>query len=793
MEYPEIEKIIISDKIDGILATCGGQTALNLGVELHEKGILQKHNVILLGVNILTIQKAENRQLFKELMQEIGEPVCDSVIAKDLQSAINFSNIEGFPLIIRPSLTLGGTGGGIANCLEEFEQFVKNGLELSPIGEVLVEKSIYGWKEAEYEIIRDGNDTCICVCNMENFDPVGIHAGDSIVVAPSQTLNDRQYQMLRSSAIKIVRALNIEGACNVQFGLHPETEEYIVIEVNPRLSRSSALASKATAYPIAKIAAKIAVGKKLHEITNDISGITACFEPSLDYVVCKVPTFPFDKFPEASRVLGTQMKATGEYMGIGLTFEESLLKCISKQEISKKLEELQHFSIQNLLEKVKIPTDQRLFQIIELLNRYVSIQEISDITFINVWFLVRLKNILDFDITKKPYFRAIDGSAGEFDSKTNYIYSTKEVNEHEILPLSEENSKGKIIILGSSAIKIGQGIEFDYASVHAVKSLKKLGYKTIMVNNNPETISTDYNLADRLYFEPIDSNIIKQIYDFEQADGILIQLGGQIALNVGGELEALGLKILGTNLHSIDTSEDRQKFNDFLNKLKIKQPKGIQSAVEDVENNIAKINFPVIIRPSYVIGGSKMKVCNNLNELNKYLLNQNKKDIVFIDEFIEGIEFEIDLISSEMKIFIPIIAEHIEPSGIHSGDSQVIYPAQNLSDKCVKIIEEYSEKIVKSLNVIGLINIQFVIKNGEVFVIEVNLRASRTLPVINKVCNINMIDLAIQAILNSDFDIPKYKIKPAIKKPIFSNSKITKEAILLGPEMKSTGEELAWL
>jgi carbamoyl-phosphate synthase large subunit len=793
LEYPEIEKIIISDKIDGILATCGGQTALNLGVELHEKGILQKHNVILLGVNILTIQKAENRQLFKELMQEIGEPVCDSVIAKDLQSAINFSNIEGFPLIIRPSLTLGGTGGGIANCLEEFEQFVKNGLELSPIGEVLVEKSIYGLKEAEYEIIRDGNDTCICVCNMENFDPVGIHTGDSIVVAPSQTLNDRQYQMLRSSAIKIVRALNIEGACNVQFGLDPETDEYIVIEVNPRLSRSSALASKATAYPIAKIAAKIAVGKKLHEITNDISGITSCFEPSLDYIVCKVPTFPFDKFPEASRVLGTQMKATGEYMGIGLTFEESLLKCISKQEILKKLEELQHFSIQNLLEKVKIPTDQRLFQIIELLNRYVSIQEISDITFINVWFLVRLKNILDFDINKKPYFRAIDGSAGEFDSKTNYIYSTKEVNEHEILPLSEENSKGKIIILGSSAIKIGQGIEFDYASVHAVKSLKKLGYKTIMVNNNPETISTDYNLADRLYFEPIDSNIIKQIYDFEQADGILIQFGGQIALNVGGELEALGLKILGTNLHSIDTSEDRQKFNDFLNKLKIKQPKGIQSAVEDVENNIAKINFPVIIRPSYVIGGSKMKVCNNLNELNKYLLNQNKKDIVFIDEFIEGMEFEVDLISSEMKIFIPLIAEHIEPSGIHSGDSQVIYPAQNLSDKCVKIIEEYSEKIVKSLNVIGLINIQFVIKNGEVFVIEVNLRASRTLPVINKVCNINMIDLAIQAILNSDFDIPKYKIKPAIKKPIFSNSKITKEAILLGPEMKSTGEELAWL
>lgn len=789
----EIEKIIISDKIEAILPNCGGQTGLNLALELEKKGILKKHNVKLLGVNLETIEKAENRELFKNLMQEIGEPVCYSVIAKDLKTALSFAKKEEFPLIIRPSLTLGGTGGGIADNPEEFEQIVENGLKLSPIREILIEKSIYGWKEIEYEIIRDSNDTCICVCNMENFDPVGVHTGDSIVVAPSQTLNDRQYQMLRTSAIKIVRALNIQGACNVQFGLHPTTDEYIVIEVNPRVSRSSALASKATAYPIAKIAAKISIGKKLHEIKNDISGITACFEPSLDYVVCKVPTFPFDKFPNVPRTLGTQMKATGEYMGIELTFEEALLKSISRKEINKEILKLKNIPTKILLEKIKISSDKRLFEIIELLNRKIAAEEISSITYINQWFLIRLRNILNSDINKKSYFRAIDGSAGEFDSKTNYIYSTKYANHHEISPLNIENAKGKIIILGSSAIKIGQGIEFDYASVHAVKSLKKLGYSAIMINNNPETISTDYNLADRLYFEPIESEIIKEIYEFEKADGVLIQFGGQTALNVANQLKKIGLKILGTDLDSIDISEDRHKFNNLLSELDVKQPNSIQCLVNDVKNQIHKINFPVIIRPSYVIGGSKMKICYNINELDAYLSNHDSREIVFIDEFIEGKEFEIDLVSNGNKIFIPVIAQHVEPAGIHSGDSQVMYPEKNLSEKCRSKIIKYSETISRKLNVIGLMNVQFIIKNEEVYIIEINLRASRTVPVINKICNINMVDLAIQAIMNGNLKIPKYSIKSAVKKPVFSNFKITNEIVDLGPEMRSTGEELKWI
>ncbi len=785
----EIEKIILSDKIDSILPNCGGQTALNVAIELEEKGILKKHNVKLLGVNLDTIKKAEDRKLFKDLMQEIGEPVCKSVIAKNINTGIEFNKLEQFPLIIRPSLTLGGTGGGIANNLEEFKEIVENGLKLSPIGEVLIERSIYGWKEVEYEIIRDSNDTCILICNMENFDPVGVHTGDSIVVAPSQTLNDKQYQMLRSSAIKIVRALKIEGACNVQFGLHPTTDEYIVIEVNPRVSRSSALASKATAYPIAKVAAKIAIGKKLHEIKNDISNTIAAFEPSLDYIVCKVPTFPFDKFPNASRQLTTQMKATGEYMGIGLTFEESLLKCISKKEIEKELQKIKNVITQNLLINIKTATDKRLFQIIELLNRDVSIDIISEITFINKWFIKNLKNLsLQMQISSKPiYFRAIDGSAGEFDSKTNYIYSTEYATKHEIEPLKNNR---KIIILGSSAIKIGQGIEFDYASVHAVKSLKKLGYTTIMINNNPETISTDYNLADRLYFEPIESKIIKEIYNFEKADGVLIQFGGQTALNVAIELEKLGLKILGTQLDSIDISEDRQKFNCFLDELNIKQPKSLECKVSEIDNKIDNITFPVIIRPSYVIGGSKMKICYDINTLNQYLKNQNQNETIFVDEFIEGKEFEIDLVSNGTEIFIPIIAEHIDPSGIHSGDSQVMYPAKNLSTELEQIITQYSHKIAIKLNIIGLMNVQFVVKNDTIYIIEINLRSSRTIPVINKVCNISMVDLAIQAIFNNKFDIPKMDIKPAIKRPIFSNHKITNQDIELGPEMRSTGETL---
>ncbi len=783
----EIEKIIINDNIDSILPNCGGQTALNIAIELEEKGILKKHNVKLLGVNLDTIQKAENRQLFKELMQQIDEPVCHSAIAKNLNTAMEFCLHEDFPLIIRPSLTLGGTGGGIANNNEEFIKIVENGLKLSPISEVLIEKSIYGWKEIEYEIIRDSNDTCIAICNMENFDPVGIHTGDSIVVAPSQTLSDKEYQMLRSSAIKIVRALKIEGACNVQFGLHPSSGKYIVIEVNPRVSRSSALASKATAYPIAKVAAKIAIGKKLHEITNDISNITAAFEPALDYIVCKVPTFPFDKFSGCSRELTTQMKATGEYMGIGLSFEEALLKCVSADQIKKELIFLANISTEKLLFQIKAATDKRLFEIIELLNRNTDIDLICKITFINKWFIKKLQHLEQAD---QIYFHAIDGCAGEFNAKTNYIYSTRYATKHEIEPL--KSIKGKIIILGSSAIKIGQGIEFDYASVHAVKSLKKLGFTTIMINNNPETISTDYNLADRLYFEPIEAKIIKEIYNFEQAEGILIQFGGQTALNVANELQKMGLKILGTSIESIDISEDRNKFNSLLDELQINQPKSIAYLSNQILNNINLLSFPIIIRPSFVIGGSKMKICYNIHELSQYLQNVPQNEIIFADEFIEGPEFELDLVANGKDIFIPIIAEHIEPSGVHSGDSQVIYPAKKLSLAQENIILEYCQKIVTSLNVIGLMNVQFVVKNDKIYIIEINLRSSRTIPVINKVCQINMVDLAIQAIVNGNFIKPKVLIKPAIKKPVFSNYKITDQLVHLSPEMRSTGEILVF-
>ena len=800
MNCREIENIIVNEKIDAILPNCGGQTALNLAIELYDLGILNKYNVKCLGCCIDTIKKAESRQLFRELMSEINEPICDSVITRTIETSIDFAKKMGFPLIIRPSLTLGGSGGGIANDMKEFVNIVENGLNTSPIGEVLIEKSIYGWKEIEYEIIRDSNDTCISICNMENVDPVGIHTGDSIVVAPSQTLNDKQNHMLRTSAIKIVRALKIEGACNVQFGIHRETDEYKVIEVNPRVSRSSALASKATAYPIAKVTAKVAVGKLLHQIKNDISGVTACFEPALDYIVCKTPVFPFDKFPNVSRTIGTQMKATGECMGIGTTFEESLLKCISVNKFKEELSKLKGTSSQQLLQNIYLPTDKRIFEVIELLCRDTPVKTIEEKTYINEWFLNKLKNLSkllfnETEINKQNFFRSIDGSAGEFDSKTNYIYSTKYTDEHEIKPLNIKNSRGKILILGSSAIKIGQGIEFDYASVHAVKSLKKLNYTTIMINNNPETISTDYNLADRLYFEPIETGIIKDIYEFEKVDGILIQFGGQTSLNVAGDLQKLGLKILGTDMDAIDTTEDRQKFNDLLTILNIKQPKSIYCKILDIHNQ--HINFPVIVRPSYVIGGSKMKICRNFNDLDEYLNRyDDKNEKIFVDEFIEGVEYEVDFVANGNSVFIPLIAEHIEPSGIHSGDSQVLYPTQHLSKQLESKIKEYCEQMTKKINIIGLANVQFVVRDGEIYIIEVNLRSSRTIPIINKVCQVDMIDLAIKAIVNGDnFNsyIPNYMITPAIKKPIFSNHKITTENVALSPEMRSTGEILEWL
>ena len=659
-----------------------------------------------------------------------------------------------------------------------------------------MEQSIYGWKEIEYEIIRDANDTCICVCNMENFDPVGIHTGDSIVIAPTQTLNDKQIQMLRSSAIKIVRALDIKGACNVQFGLHPTTNEYVVIEVNPRVSRSSALASKATAYPIARMTAKISIGKKINEIVNDISKISASLEPSIDYIVCKVPEFPFNKFHNVSHNLGTQMKSTGEYMGIGLTFEEAFLKCIDYENSVKKIKKFLKYSVDNLLNLIKTATDERIYQILALLYKNIDINIISENTKINKWFLFRLKKIIDKKHIIKQYnckcFRAIDGTSNEFSYKTNYIFSSSYYNTKEIQPLNTINKDKKtIIVVGSSAIKIGQGIEFDYSCVHAIKSLKKYGYNVVVVNNNPETVSTDYSIADRLYFEPIDAKIITKIYKFEKAIGVIIQFGGQTSLNIAKELKHNNIKILGTSIKHIDVSEDRKKFYKITKKLKIKQPKSIYCKVSKIDKKIKNISFPVIVRPSYVIGGSRMKICRNISELKDYVVDLNYYDKIFIDEFIEGKEAEIDMVADKYgNVFIPLIAEHIEGAGVHSGDSNVLYPSRTLTNGQQDIMIKYATKLAKTLKVIGLMNIQFVEKNNNIYVIEANLRSSRTIPTINKVCNIDLVDIAIKAILGEKIYIPKYSIRKARKEPVFSNYKITKEDIKPGVEMRSTGEAL---
>ncbi len=828
----EVEKIIVKDKIDAILPNCGGQTSLNLALELYERGILNKYSVKLLGLNIETLKYSEDRYLFKQKMTEIDIPVCDSVIlnCKNIdkvsvdecfEEALNFIQKVNYPVIIRPSFTLGGTGGGTANDNNELYDFIKKGLTESPVHEVLIEKSIYGWEEIEYEIIRDKDGNCICVCDMENVDPVGIHTGDSVVVAPTQTLTLEQKERLKNVAKKVVNELKIQGACNVQFGLNPITNEYVIIEVNPRVSRSSALASKATAYPIARITAKIAVGKTLNEITNNLSGLKAICEPVVKYIVCKVPSFSFEKFKNASHSLGTQMKATGEYMGIGYTFEEAFLKCYDIDVLIEEINKQQHRDTQELLESIKTATDKRFYEIFELLLRNVSPEIISNNTKINIFFLYCLKNIFDKVKVKrngirkivikvgrkKTCFRAIDGSGNENIINTKYVYSTnysgKKYNTYnnleplkKIMKTNKNNQKYKktIVVIGSSAIKIGQGIEFDYASVHAVKSLKQEGYRVVIVNNNPETISTDYDIADRLYFEPINAQIIQKICKFEKAKGVMIQFGGQTSLNIAKKLKKMHIKIFGTSLKSIDISEDRKKFYKFTKKYHIPQPNSIYCKVEDIQKKIKKLDFPVIVRPSYVIGGSRMKVCNSIAELYEYLKPLNQKDKIYIDDFIKGKEAEIDLVADKFgNVFIPLIAEHIDEAGIHSGDSNVLYPQRNLNQIQRDKMIVYATKIARKLKVAGLMNIQFVIKNNDVYVIETNLRASRTIPTINKVCNIDIIKLAIQAIIGKKISFPFFKVKKAIKKPVFSNKKIiNNDDLEVGVEMKSTGEILVF-
>lgn len=839
-----LEDIIRKERPDGLIASLGGQTGLNLAMELHKAGVLDKYNLKLLGTNIDSINKAEDRELFKNLMKEINEPVPESEIVSNYEDAKKFAERIGFPIIIRPAFTLGGSGGGIAKNEEEYDQYVTTGLQQSPINQILVEKSIAGFKEVEYEVMRDSNDTCITVCNMENIDPIGIHTGDSIVVAPSQTLTNNEFQMLRTSAIKIIRALKIEGGCNVQFALDTVSNQYYVIEVNPRVSRSSALASKATGYPIAKVTTKIAIGYKLHEIKNAITHKTvAAFEPSLDYVVIKIPKWPFDKFATGDRILGTKMKATGEIMAIGRTFNSAFKKAVASLEekttgLTMRLE-FEQTGFEELIDALSIQDDRRIFRVSEALKRGVEPRKISEITKIDFWFISKLKEIVDFEkslqgaeLTKElylkakeegfldseiskltgvneeefekfeisPSFRIVDTCAAEFSAKTPYFYSTYN-EECEPEKLKPENKKGNILVLGSGPIRIGQGIEFDYCSVHASWAITNNGYESIMINSNPETLSTDFDIADRLYFEPMNIENVMNVVKKENPIGVMVQFGGQTAINLAEKLHKRGVKILGTSLESINAVEDRKVFEKLLRELNIPQPKGkgVKSAAEALDAT-KELGYPVLVRPSYVIGGRGMQVVYNDDELLTYINEAFKfstEHPVLIDQYLEGQEVELDAISDGKEVLIPGICEHIERAGVHSGDSMSIYPSQNLTGKHERTLVKYAKEIAKKTNIIGLMNIQFIIKDDVVYVIEVNPRASRTVPIMSKVTGIPMAKIAVNVILGKSlrsqgFGTGLYKKTNlvCVKMPVFSFQKLNRIDPALAPEMKSTGEVL---
>lgn len=833
-------KIIHKEKPDGIVPTLGGQTALNLAVKLEEEGHLKRLGVQLLGCRVDTIQKAEDRKLFKELMQEIGEPVPESRIVTSVEEAQDFAAKIGFPVIVRPAFTLGGTGGGIAKSEDELFTIATSGLAASPIQQCLIERSIAGFKEVEYEVIRDGNDNCIIVCNMENIDPVGVHTGDSIVVAPSQTLSDKEYQILRTSALKIIRSLKIEGGCNVQYAFDPHSFMYYVIEVNPRVSRSSALASKATGYPIAKIAAKIAVGKTLDEIINPVTKKTyACFEPALDYVVSKIPRWPFDKFNKANRRLGTQMKATGEVMALGRTVEESLLKAVRSLEVGLHHLELPEYkgkSKADIMEKISRQDDERLFAIAEAMRIGVTVKEIHDMTKIDYFFLAKITNIIAmekkletdqspetlkaakrlgisdkflartwkmsevdvYNLRKKhniiPVFKMVDTCAGEFESSTPYYYSTYE-SQDEVL----ESSKKKVVVLGSGPIRIGQGIEFDYATVHAIEAIRSMGYEAIIINNNPETVSTDFNISDRLYFEPLTVEDVFNVVEREKPIGVIVQFGGQTAINLAEPLAERGVKILGTSTDDIDRAEDRKRFEELLRSLNIAQPLGVTvTSIDEAVSKSAHLGYPVIVRPSYVLGGRAMEIVYSDAELLDYMkraVQINPEHPVLIDRYMIGREMEVDAICDGETVFIPGIMEHIEKAGVHSGDSIAVYPPQTVSQDLLDKLSETTLSITKALNIKGLINLQFVIYKGEVFVLEVNPRSSRTVPFLSKVTNVPMAKIATKAIMGESLKSQGYfhgtlppKDTVAVKAPVFSFAKLSEVEIALGPEMKSTGE-----
>ena len=836
-----VTEIIRKERPYGVLATLGGQVGLNMAVELSEAGVLKEYDVKLLGTTLEAIKQAEDRELFKEAMKRINQPVPESDIFSDVAEAVEFANRIGYPIIIRPAYTLGGTGGGIANNEEEMYMIALRGIKLSPIHQILVERSVAGWKEIEYEVMRDRADNCIIVCNMENIDPVGVHTGDSIVVAPSQTLNDTQYQMLRTASVDIIRYLEIEGGCNVQYALDPYSNQYYVIEVNPRVSRSSALASKATGYPIAKVAAKVAIGMTLDEITNAVTGETkACFEPSLDYVVTKFPRWPFEKFNLADRTLGTQMKATGEVMAIDRTLEGSLLKAIRSLEIGLdhiELKKIAHETPEQLIERLQLVDDERLYVIAQALRAGISVEKICYITKITSFFINKIKNIVmvEKDLTangltesnlrlaKKysfpdkviaryancspedvlakrnelnvhPTYKYVDTCAAEFEAHTPYYYSAY-ATEDEVVPRGENS----VIVLGSGPIRIGQGVEFDYCSVHSSWALRKAGMKSIIINNNPETVSTDFDTSDSLYFEPLTVDDVMEIVRKENPVGVIAQFGGQTAINLAGPLAERGVKILGTSVDSIDMAEDRERFDELLAKLEIPRPVGaLVTSDEEALEAAKRLQYPLIVRPSYVLGGRAMEIVYNDQELDRYMKEAvvaSKDHPVLIDRYMVGMEVEVDAISDGIDVCIPGIMEQVERAGVHSGDSIAVYPAQHLSEELTEQIVDYTRRIAKGLNVKGVLNIQYIVVNGELHVIEVNPRSSRTVPFISKVTGINMVEYATRIALGETLEslgLPTGLVpaRPhvAVKAPVFSFSKMGLVEIALGPEMKSTGE-----
>ncbi|MDC7294704.1 MULTISPECIES: carbamoyl-phosphate synthase large subunit [unclassified Butyrivibrio] len=866
-----LEQIIEKEKPDSILPTLGGQAGLNLGMELDESGFLKSHNVRLLGTTAETIRKAEDRQEFKDTMEKIGEPCAASLVVHNVQDGVAFAQKIGYPVVLRPAFTLGGSGGGIAHNQAECEEILENGLRLSRANEVLVERCIAGWKEIEYEVMRDSAGNCITVCNMENIDPVGVHTGDSIVVAPSQTLSDKEYQMLRSAALNIIDELQITGGCNVQFALHPTSFEYCVIEVNPRVSRSSALASKATGYPIAKVAAKIALGYTLDEIKNAITGKTyASFEPTLDYCVVKFPRLPFDKFITAKRTLTTQMKATGEVMSICTNFEGAMMKAIRSLEqhvdclTSYDFSELDD---EELSARLKVVDDQRIWVIAEALRRGMSHEEIHDITMIDLWFidkihslvkmelkLLRLgekstiarhkvseENVSEYDEAKKiisfetllaakkleypdkvisrltrfsvetikalrdfygikAAYKLVDTCAAEFEAETPYYYSVYgDENEEDEAGLKAGSDKKKILVLGSGPIRIGQGIEFDYCSVHATWAFKKAGFETIIINNNPETVSTDFDIADKLYFEPLTPEDVENIVRLEKPDGAVVQFGGQTAIKLTQDLMKMGVKIYGTDAKDVDAAEDREIFDQILEQTQIKRAQGATVYTAEEAKEVAnRLGYPVLVRPSYVLGGQGMQIALSDEEIEEFMniINRIAQDHpILVDKYLQGIETEVDAVCDGEDIVIPGIMEHIERSGIHSGDSISVYPAQSLSDKVKETIAEYTKRLAKALHVIGLINVQFIAVGDEVYIIEANPRSSRTVPYISKVTGIPIVDLAAEVMMGKKLKDLGYTpgLQPeagyvAIKMPVFSFEKIRGAEISLGPEMKSTGE-----